>query len=100
MRHKSEDLRELDMLLRTRVMGKEKQVRRKTAVVVFYTTTLFYLEVIQVQEGTNMLLTRAEKQLIEIIRSLNYGEVRVMIKECQPIRMEEIRRSIQLPIDK
>lgn len=43
-----------------------------------------------------MVLTKAEKRLIEVIRSLDYGEVRVMIKDSHPIRVEEIRRSIQL----
>ena len=52
------------------------------------------------QSEQNMVLTRAEKQLIEVIRSLDYGEVRVMIKDNRPIRMEEIRRSIQLPNEK
>ena len=45
-------------------------------------------------------LSKAEKQLIELIRSLDYGEIRVMIKDKHPIRVEEIRRSIQLPIEK
>ena len=52
------------------------------------------------QSEQNMVLTKAEKQLIEVIRSLDYGEVRVMIKDNRPIRMEEIRRSIQLPNEK
>ena len=52
------------------------------------------------QSDKNMVLTRAEKQLIELIRSLDYGEVRVMIKDSRPIRVEEIRRSIQLPNEK
>lgn len=52
------------------------------------------------QTDTNIVLTKAEKQLIEVIRSLDYGEVRVMIKDRHPIRMEEIRRSIQLPAEK
>ena len=47
-----------------------------------------------------MVLTKAEKQLIEVIRTLDYGEVRVMIKDRHPIRVEEIRRSIQLPTEK
>ena len=47
-----------------------------------------------------IILTKAEKQLIEVIRSLDYGEVRVMIKDSRPIRVEEIRRSIQLPAEK
>ena len=52
------------------------------------------------QSEQNMMLTKAEKQLIEVIRSLDYGEVRVMIKDNRPIRVEEIRRSIQLPNEK
>lgn len=52
------------------------------------------------QSEKNIVLTKAEKQLIELIRSLDYGEVRVMIKDSRPIRVEEIRRSIQLPSEK
>ena len=52
------------------------------------------------QPDKNMVLTKSEKQLIEVIRSLDYGEVRVMIKDNKPIRVEEIRRSIQLPNEK
>ncbi len=52
------------------------------------------------QPEKNIELTKAEKQLIEVIRSLDYGEVRVMIKDSRPIRVEEIRRSIQLPNEK
>ena len=52
------------------------------------------------QTEKDMALTKAEKQLIEVVRSLDYGEVRVMIKDNKPIRVEEIRRSIQLPNEK
>jgi len=52
------------------------------------------------QADTNVVLTNAEKKLIEVIRSLDYGEVRVMIKDSRPIRVEEIRRSIQLSAEK
>lgn len=52
------------------------------------------------QDSSDIVLTKAEKQLIQIIRSLDYGEVRVMIKGRHPIRVEEIRKSIQLPSDK
>ena len=52
------------------------------------------------QSEQSITLTKAEKQLIEVIRALDYGEVRVMIKDNRPIRMEEIRRSIQLPSEK
>ena len=47
-----------------------------------------------------LTLTEPEKQLIGLIRSLDYGEVRVMIKDSRPIRVEEIRRSIQLTTEK
>ena len=52
------------------------------------------------QQEKSIVLTKAENQLIEVIRSLDYGEVRVMIKDNKPIRVEEIRRSIQLPNEK
>ena len=61
---------------------------------------LFVLGGKNVQPENNMTLTKAEKQLIEVIRALDYGEVRVMIKDKKPIRVEEIRRSIQLPNEK
>lgn len=52
------------------------------------------------QPEKNFVLTKAEKQIIEVIRALDYGEVRIMIKDNRPIRVEEIRRSIQLPSEK
>ena len=61
---------------------------------------LFVLEEKNMQSEKNIVLTKAEKQLIEVIRSLDYGEIRVMIKDSRPIRVEEIRRSIQLPAEK
>ena len=74
-------------------------LRRKTAAAVLYTAAAFYLEV-KMQADMNIVLTKAEKQLIDVIRALDYGEVRVMIKDNRPIRVEEIRKSIQLPSEK
>ena len=51
-------------------------------------------------QSGNLIITKAEKQLIELIRSLEYGELRIMVKDSKPIRVEEIRRSIQLQNDK
>lgn len=45
-------------------------------------------------------LSKAEIELIKVIRSLDFGEVRVIIKDKRPIRIEEIRKSIQLSGDK
>ena len=52
------------------------------------------------QSESKFILSKAEKQLVELIRTLDYGEIRVMIKDSKPIRVEEIRKSIQLPTDK
>ena len=52
------------------------------------------------QQSGNLIITNAEKQLIQLIRSLEYGELRIMVKDSKPIRVEEIRRSIQLQSDK
>lgn len=52
-------------------------------------------------EATEQIsLTKAEWKLIQLIRAMDYGEVRVMIKDQHPVRVEEIRRSIQLPSEK
>lgn len=51
------------------------------------------------QASENFILTKAERQLLELIRSLSYGEIRIMVKDSKPIRVEEIRRSIQLSSD-
>ena len=75
--------------------------RRKTAAAVFITAAAFlFIGGRVLQQEKSIVLTKAEKQLIEVIRSLDYGEVRVMIKDNKPIRVEEIRRSIQLPNEK
>ena len=54
----------------------------------------------KMQTSKPIVVTNAEKQLIELIRSLEFGEIRIMIKDSKPIRVEEIRRSIQLQNDK
>lgn len=48
------------------------------------------------QQTKTMELTNREAKLIRLIRAIGYGELRVMIKESVPIRVEEIRKSIQL----
>lgn len=47
-----------------------------------------------------LVLTKAEEKLITLIRQMDYGEMRIMIKDNKPIRVEEIRHSIQLTGDK
>ena len=40
-------------------------------------------------------LSPEEQRIIDLVRELNYGELVVMVKEKQPVRVE-IRRSISL----
>ena len=42
------------------------------------------------------LFTEQERKLITILRKLDYGEVRVLIKNGAPVRVEEIKKSIKL----
>jgi hypothetical protein len=41
-------------------------------------------------------LTTREANLIRIIRSIKYGEIKIIVQEGQPIRVEEIKKSIKL----
>lgn len=42
------------------------------------------------------VLTAKEEALIEVIRKVDYGEVRVIINGGVPNRIEEIKKSIKL----
>ena len=75
-----------------------QQSKNRTAA--FFLKYGFVREVEYVTGGEKFTITKAERQLIEVIRSLDYGEVRVMIKDKRPVRVEEIRRRIQLSADK
>jgi hypothetical protein len=82
-------------------MGRRDMLRRKTAAAVEILPQFFCFGGEQnMSNEASMVLTKAEKRLVEVIRALDYGEVRVMIKDSHPIRVDEIRRSIQLPSDK
>ncbi|MCL6448295.1 MAG: DUF2292 domain-containing protein [Armatimonadetes bacterium] len=41
-------------------------------------------------------LTAREVNLIRIIRTTKYGEIKIIIQEGQPVRVEEIKKSIKL----
>lgn len=48
------------------------------------------------KETKPVMLTEKEARLIEIIRKLDFGEVRVVIQDGVPTRLEEVKRSIKL----
>lgn len=37
-----------------------------------------------------------EKKLIEMIRNTEYGEMKIIVQDKQPIRVEELKKSIKL----
>lgn len=43
-----------------------------------------------------ILLSEQEQKVIEIMRTINYGELRVVINNSKPVRVEEIKKSVQL----
>ncbi|CEN78186.1 DUF2292 domain-containing protein [Paraclostridium sordellii] len=42
------------------------------------------------------LISEKEKKLLEIIRDINFGEVKIIIQDGLPIRIEELKKSIKL----
>ena len=46
--------------------------------------------------STEALLTKEEKKLIEVLRTIDFGEVRVVVIDGKPTRIEEIKKSIKL----
>ena len=40
--------------------------------------------------------TDKEKRLIEVIRALKFGEMRIFIQDSEPVRVEELKNSIKL----
>ena len=43
-----------------------------------------------------VLLSEQEQKVIDIMRNINYGELRVVINNSKPVRVEEIKKSVQL----
>ena len=43
-----------------------------------------------------LTLNSKERELLHLLREIQYGEVRIIIQAGTPVRIEEIRKSIQL----
>ena len=41
-------------------------------------------------------ISEQEQKLLEVIRNLDYGEMRILVKEGAPVHIEEIKKSIKL----
>jgi len=46
--------------------------------------------------GANRPFTAQEQKLVEILRQLDYGEMRIVVKAGVPVHIEEIKKSIKL----
>lgn len=54
-------------------------------------------EVLQLKNtGVNKVLTEKEINLLKLIRNIEYGEIKIIIQDKQPIRVEELKKSIKL----
>lgn len=47
------------------------------------------------EKKENVIPTEKELRLIELIRELGYGEIRIFVAEGQPVRAEEIKKSVK-----
>ena len=47
-------------------------------------------------QSPELQFSEKEKKLIQMIRNIEYGEIRVIIQDRTPIRIEELKRSIKL----
>ena len=43
-----------------------------------------------------MQLSEKEEKLIRLIRDLKFGELRLFVADSQPVRLEEVKKSIKL----
>ena len=46
--------------------------------------------------GDKLRLTEKEKKLVEMMRAVKFGEMRVIIQDFEPVRVEEIKSSVKL----
>jgi len=48
------------------------------------------------EDSKNTGLSEQEKRLIEIVREIGYGEIRIIVQDGRPVRVEETKKSIKL----
>ena len=50
---------------------------------------------ISLDKKEQIIPTEKEKLLLKTIRELGYGEIRIFVADSQPVRAEEIKKSIK-----
>lgn len=47
-------------------------------------------------KSIQVTVSEQEKKLIDLIRNTKHGELKILIRDCLPIRVEEMKKSIKL----
>lgn len=47
-------------------------------------------------EKNKNVLSEKEEKLLELIRNTGYGEIKILVQAGEPVRVEEIKKSIKL----
>lgn len=47
-------------------------------------------------DNPNDKLSEKEKKLVRILRGIDYGEIKIIVQGNQPVRIEELTKSIKL----
>ena len=53
-------------------------------------------ESVEKRDEKPFVCTTSEKEVILLLRSLPYGELTVSVRNGEPVRVEEVRRSIMI----
>lgn len=48
------------------------------------------------EANLKIMVTEKEKKVIELIRNTGFGELKIIIQNQEPVRIEEITKSIKL----
>lgn len=48
------------------------------------------------EDDSKLILTPKETKIIELLRATEYGEIKIVIQNHEPVRLEEITKSIKL----
>jgi len=48
------------------------------------------------EDSKNVSLSDQERRLIELVREIGYGEIRIIVQNGCPVRVEETKKSIKL----
>ena len=48
------------------------------------------------EETVSVNVTLQEKKVLDLMRGIDFGEFRVIINHSEPVRVEEIKKSVQL----